>query len=88
LLWNKKHHKYIKALSTVRIILVLAGIIILGVSCDNATNQKVEQKISKSITAKDILGNPDYLAISYGGYRMKSRDSQPTLKQLKENNTF
>lgn len=34
--------------------------------------------------AKDILGNPDYLAISYGGYREKSRDIQPTMKQLKE----
>ncbi|GGG08248.1 hypothetical protein GCM10011344_06020 [Dokdonia pacifica] len=42
-----------------------------------------EQTIKK-VTAKDILGNPDYLAISYGGYRMTSRDSQPTIPQLKE----
>ncbi len=34
--------------------------------------------------AKDILGNPDYLAISYGGYRQNSRDVQPTVEQLKE----
>ncbi len=34
--------------------------------------------------AKDILGNPEYLAISYGGYRQNSRDVQPTLAQLKE----
>jgi exo-beta-1,3-glucanase (GH17 family) len=38
----------------------------------------------KDITAAEILGNPDYLAISYGGYREKSRDVQPTIPQLKE----
>ena len=38
---------------------------------------------SKDVTAKDILGNPDYLAISYGGYREISRDSQPTILQIK-----
>ena len=36
------------------------------------------------ITASDILGNPEYLAISYGGYRQKTRDIQPTIPQLKE----
>ena len=36
------------------------------------------------MTAKDILGNPKYLAISYGGYREISRESQPTVAQLKE----
>jgi exo-beta-1,3-glucanase (GH17 family) len=38
---------------------------------------------SKGVTAKDILGNPDYLAISYGGYRKKSRDVQPTIQEIK-----
>lgn len=37
-----------------------------------------------NITAKDILGNPEYLAISYGGYRENTRDVQPTIPQLKE----
>ncbi len=36
------------------------------------------------LTAADILGNPDYPAISYGGYRATSRDTQPTLEQLTE----
>lgn len=36
------------------------------------------------MTAANILGNPDYPAISYGGYRAISRDTQPTLAQLKE----
>ena len=34
--------------------------------------------------AADILGSPDYLAISYGGYRENTRDIQPTIPQLKE----
>lgn len=38
----------------------------------------------KEITAADILGNPNYQAISYGGYRAKTRDVQPTIVQLKE----
>jgi exo-beta-1,3-glucanase (GH17 family) len=39
---------------------------------------------NKKVTAKDILGNPDYLAISYGGYRKKSRDIQPTIPEIKD----
>lgn len=38
----------------------------------------------KVLSAKDILGNPAYQAISYGGYREKTRDVQPTIAQLKE----
>lgn len=37
-----------------------------------------------AVTAKTILGNPEYQAISYGGYRGVSRDIQPTVAQLKE----
>ncbi len=36
------------------------------------------------MNAKDILGNPDYLAISYGGYRKSTRDIQPTAEEIKE----
>lgn len=39
---------------------------------------------TKEVTAKEILGNPNYLAISYEGYRQKSREIQPTIDQLKE----
>ncbi len=35
-------------------------------------------------TAADILGNPGYQAISFGGYRENSRAIQPTIPQLKE----
>ena len=43
-----------------------------------------EEDKKTELTAADILGNPEYLAISYGGYREKSRDAQPTIEQLKE----
>ncbi len=36
------------------------------------------------MTAKDILGNSNYLAISYGGYRGVSREISSTIAQLKE----
>lgn len=48
-------------------------------SCEN-TSTKVK---AVSITAAEILGNPAYPGISYGGYREKSRDIQPTLDQIK-----
>lgn len=35
-------------------------------------------------TAEDILGNPEYLAMSFGGYRQPTRDIVPTVAQLKE----
>ncbi|MEZ4772541.1 MAG: glycosyl hydrolase family 17 protein [Bacteroidia bacterium] len=35
-------------------------------------------------TAADILGNPEYLAISFGGYRDANHDIEPTIPQLKE----
>ncbi|RMG75958.1 MAG: glycosyl hydrolase family 17 [Bacteroidetes bacterium] len=35
-------------------------------------------------TAADILGNPDFQAISYGGYREADHDIEPTVDQLKE----
>ncbi len=41
-------------------------------------------KVTANMTAEKLLGNPDYHAISYGGYRQKSRDIQPTLSELKE----
>jgi exo-beta-1,3-glucanase (GH17 family) len=53
-----------------------------GVGCNSKQKMKPAEKVE--MTAAKILGNPDYLAISYGGYREKSRDMQPTIKELKE----
>ena len=37
-----------------------------------------------SKNAKDIIGNNNYPAISYGGYRGKSREAQPSIEDIKE----
>jgi exo-beta-1,3-glucanase (GH17 family) len=44
----------------------------------------LQNKKTALISAKKILGNPDYLAMSYGGYRHKSRTEAPSVAQLKE----
>ncbi len=43
-----------------------------------------EHQIMHDKPASELLGNPDYPAICYGGYRGQSRSEQPTLDQLKE----
>lgn len=58
------------------IITLFTVFMILG--C-NDKPQAVKQK-----TAADILGDPNYLAISYGGYRVNTRDIQPSISELKE----
>lgn len=40
--------------------------------------------MKKYLTAQEILGQPEYLAISYGGYRETSREIQPTIDEIKE----
>lgn len=39
---------------------------------------------SDDVSAKDILGNPDCLAFSYGGYRGATRETVPSIDELKE----
>lgn len=39
---------------------------------------------SVNITAATILGNPDYPAICYGGYRTPSREVTPSVQEIKE----
>ena len=56
------------------------NVLVLSVSC-NIQHSNMKEN---TITAADILGNPKYPAISYGGYRGKSRDIQPTVEELKE----
>ena len=36
------------------------------------------------VTAADILGDPEYLAVSYGGYRETSRSNGPSIAEIKE----
>jgi len=63
----------------------LTGIALLTLSCEQKKEAKKKTtEMQKVISAKDILGNPEYLAISYGGYRQATRDMQPTITELKE----
>ncbi|WP_178987463.1 glycosyl hydrolase family 17 protein [Winogradskyella schleiferi] len=64
------------------IIVVLFSMLIM--SCkENKKNKMSANQTTKEVTAKDVLGNPEYLAISYGGYREKQREVQPTIQELK-----
>lgn len=55
--------------------------------CGSMKNHKKEEgkaMVRKNITAADLLGNPNYLAISYGGFRENTRKIEPTMAELKE----
>jgi len=72
--------KYIK-------IVVCFFIMILVISCNNTTKKENNSGIVKeqsSLSAKDLLGNPNYLAMSYGGYRHVDHDIEPTIDELKD----
>lgn len=64
--------------------LILFCILLLATACGVHNRPSTRAQNKQSVTAKDILGNPDYLAISYGGYRGKSREIQPSVAQLQE----
>lgn len=56
-----------------------------SISCHQKKTTQVEQPLNqKEVTAKDILGNPNYQSICYEGYREKSRELQPSIAQLQE----
>lgn len=67
-----------------RNIAIILVFILLGSSCSQNSDNSEAMQIQDKITAKDILGDSSYLAISFGGYRQKSREMQPTLPELKE----
>lgn len=51
---------------------------LMMVSCTTKSNDCIE------MTAEKILGNPNYQAICYGGFRTNSRDKEPSLAEIKE----
>jgi exo-beta-1,3-glucanase (GH17 family) len=56
-----------------------------SISCYQKKTTQADQPLNqKEVTAKDILGNPNYQAICYEGYREKSRELQPSIAQLQE----
>lgn len=63
-----------------QITLLILSLVFLMLGCFQE-NKKIKDV---DITAADILGNPEYLAFSYGGYRENARAVVPTIKELKD----
>ncbi len=71
--------------------ILFAGVFMLFVGCEKKSQKEIEAEKSekhitkiKDLTAAEILGNPKYLAMSYGGYRHVDHAIEPTLDELKE----
>jgi len=63
---------------------ILITLCVIAAACNfNQTKTDNSQEMTTTKIASQILGNPKYLAISYGGYRETTRDIQPTIQQLK-----
>ena len=61
-----------------RIIYIIIVVIFTSVSCGNHQKQQQVMQSKKQMTAKNILGNSDYLAISYGvTEKIQERYNQP-----------
>jgi exo-beta-1,3-glucanase (GH17 family) len=64
--------------------LLVTLVLFTMVACKEQSQPSKKEQMKTEKTAADILGNPQYQAISYGGYRFKSREKQPSIAQLKE----
>ena len=58
-----------------QIVILMTGVSLLWTSCS---------PLPQGRTAAEILENPNYQAISYGGYRAISRDTVPSVDQIKD----
>ncbi len=67
-----------------RYIWTIAFISMIVWSCKESPKVNEKKQAETMLSAKDILGNPDYLAMSYGGYRNVDHDIEPTIEELKE----
>ncbi|MEX0273590.1 MAG: glycosyl hydrolase family 17 protein [Flavobacteriaceae bacterium] len=66
------------------IAIAVLFLFMFGACKENKDKVTLPETQKTVITAENILGNPKYLAISYGGYRQDSREVQPTVDGLKE----
>ena len=56
-------------------------ILLVVISCNQTHTRNLA---SNEITAEMILGNKNYQAICYGGYRTNTREVQPTIAEIKD----
>ena len=68
-----------KYLSIIRICALILTFALVG-SCNEGKKNDVKEEVS----AKVILGNQEYLAMSNGGYRHADHSIEPTMEELKE----
>jgi exo-beta-1,3-glucanase (GH17 family) len=61
---------------------ILFLLIVVTAALFSCSQKIMNSKKTVAITAKQILGNSNYQAICYGGYRFKTRDVQPTVSQI------
>ena len=71
-------------MKTLRTHIIFTCLTMVFFSCSTKRNNNETMQPRTELTANDILSNPEYLAISYGGYRTRTRDNQPTIDELKE----
>lgn len=69
---------------TINSVFVFLILCLINLASCGYTDDNKNGELQKTKTASQILGNPDYPAICYGGYRTNTRDSQPTIAQIKE----
>ena len=73
-----------------RICLILWIVIGVSASCSSKSHLSVSQDLENDINtrpqrqASALLGDTNYMAMAYGGYRMNSRDIQPSIEEIKE----
>ena len=72
-----------KSTHRIKTTIFLTAVLATGllIACSNQSKKGMS---STNITAEEILGNPEYQAISYSGYREITRDIVPTVAELKE----
>lgn len=56
-------------------------IVAIFISCNPKSTRTL---VSNQMTAEKILGNINYQAICYGGYRTNTREKQPTIAEVKD----
>lgn len=72
-----------------KFLLILVMLLVIagckdGKRASEGDEDSQEPMSRKEMTAAEILGNPDYPGISFGGYRHADHDIEPTLEELKD----
>lgn len=65
------------------LLILFLSAIYFFVGCSSQHKKNTNENLSQ-ISAKNILGNANYQAISFGGYREKTREVVPSVEDLKE----